>query len=209
MAVVTTIPEAGLGYRLYGDNTQVVSNFLERQLLQMPQAFTDFAQRVYSAVQNSYAYVNDTLTKFNIMARVDQSGTAFQNHYEVLSTFEQLQNANPTMQRWVMSHPETRQLYLDQNLDGYSGQYHNVFGKGVGENDYNWRRVMDSVLVHPETSDDSYVRRYHEDLIMGDTELNHRKKKVVLDTWNTMDLLLHEGDFDFTCKSQEPVKINR
>lgn len=208
MGTVVTIPEAALDYAIYGDNTHAISNYLMQQMQAMPQAFNSFATKVYNAMMTSYNYVTDAMTKHRLIGTLQQNGvTVIDNYIHEIKTMEELQNANPTMQRWVMCHPETRKLYLAQNIDGYSDTYRNIFGKGVGEDDYNYRRVYDGVLQDNGT--ESWIRHYHEELLPGDRKLDHHEKVCILSTHNLMDLVLRESDIDFTCKSTEPVKINR
>lgn len=208
MGIVVNVPQAGLDMILYGDKSNVVSNYLYQQMQAMPQTFNDFSQRVFNAMSTSYNYVNDKLTQYGILNKLQESGlVVIDNYYQELLTFQQLQNANLTMQRWVMAHPQIKQMYVDQNLDGYSGSYVNISGKCVGENDYNYRRVMDGAVI--PTDDGWVVKHYLEDLQIGDQELDHFKKSQVRNTWAAMDWFLETCNFDFTLKSDTPVKFNK
>lgn len=208
MGVVVNVPEAGLDFVLYGDKSNVISNYLYNQMQALPQAYNEFSERVRNAMSASYNYVNDKLTQYGILNQIQNSGLKIvDNYYEELLTFQQLQNANLTMQRWVMAHPQIRQMYVDQNLDGYSETYKNISGKDVGEKDYNYRMVMDGGLI--PTDDGWIVKHYIEDLQIGDRELNHFEKVKIRNTWEAMDWFLATSNFDFTCKSTEPVKFNK
>lgn len=208
MGIVLNISEPALDHVLYGDKSQVVGNYLAMQLQNLPPAFNDFTQRVYNSVQNTYNYVTDKLTQYGILNQLQQQGVqSVGNYYMQLDSFQQLQEANVTMQRWVMSHPELRQHYLDQNLDGYSEEYNNVFGNGIGVNDYNYRRVMDGVPV--DYDDHFTVNYYLEDLMEGDRELDHYEKTLILHTYDTIDWLLRTEKFDFTVNTESPPKINK
>ena len=102
MGIVVNVPQAGLDMILYGDKSNVISNYLYQQMQAMPQAFNDFSQRVFNAMSTSYNYVNDKLTQFGILNKLQESGlVVIDNYYQELLTFQQLQNANLTMQRWV------------------------------------------------------------------------------------------------------------
>lgn len=208
MGMVVTIPEAALDYAIYGDNSHTVSNYLATQMQQMPQMFNALSSRIYDAMMTSYNYVTDVMTKHRLIGTLQNNGLhTVENYISPLTTVEQLQQATPVMQRWVMSHPEVRQLYLQQNIDGYSDSYHNVFGKGVGEDDYNYRRVMHGVL-----QDDGvhmYTKHYEEELIVGDRMLDHHEQVGILSTYDAIDSILASSDIDFTCNSTQPSKINR
>lgn len=209
MGIVHTIPEAAMDYVLYGDNSSVVSDYIQQQLAAMPVAFNAFTQRIRDAAVASYNYLNDTMVKYGIINSLQGSNVNIVDNYiHEINSFEGLQQANPVMQRWIMAHREVRQLYIDQNVDGYSDTYQNVFGKEVGEDDYNYRRVMSGRFV--DLPDGSYKRSiYMDDLMPGDRELEYHEKVAIRSTWEHIDNLLAECKFDFTCNSETPVKINR
>lgn len=208
MGVVVNVPEAGLDYVLYGDKSNVISNYLYNQIQQLPQAYNEFSDRIRNAMTASYNYVNDKLTQYGILNQLQNNGVkVVDNYYEELLTFQHLQNANLTMQRWVMAHPQIKQMYVDQNLDGYSETYKNISGKTVGEDDYNYRLVMDGGLI--PTNDGWVVKHYLEDMQIGDRELTHFEKVRVRNTWEAMDWFLSTSQFDFTLKSDTPVKFNK
>lgn len=205
---VYNIPEAGLDMVLYGNKSNILSNYLYNQMQALPQAYNEFSERIRNAMITSYNYINDKLTQYGILNQLQNSGIKIiDNYYEELLTFQQLQNANLIMQRWVMAHPQIKQMYIDQNLDGYSGTYKNISGKTVGENDYNYRLVMDGGLI--PTQDGWIVKHYYEDLQIGDRELSHFEKVRIRNTWEAIDWFLSTSNFDFTLKSDQEVKFNK
>ena len=204
MGIVLNVPQAGLDYVLYGDKSNLVKGYLEQQLAAVPAAFNQFTQRVYDSLNASYQWVNDAMTKYNIFNRLRNSGVNIvDNYFQELLSFDQLQTANPTMQRWVMAHPVVRSMYLDNNIEGYPDSYVNVFGSGVGVDDYNYRRVMDGVIQ--DTEDGFKVEHYIDDLLPGDRELNHNEKVVVLNTWDAVSWIVENCDFDFTTTSKKKI----
>lgn len=207
MGQVYNIPEAGLDMILYGNKSNVISNYLYNQMQSLPQVYNEFSERIRNAITASYNHVNDKLTQFGILNQLQNSGLkVIDNYYEELLTFQQLQNANLTMQRWVMAHPKIKQMYIDQNLDGYSGTYKNISGKTIGENDYNYRLAMDGGLI--PTEDGWVFNNYLEDLQIGDRELTHFEKVRIRNTWEAMDWFISTSKFDFTIKSDTPVIMN-
>lgn len=204
---IYNIPEAGVDLLLYGDKSNIVSNYLYNQMQALPQAYNEFSERIHNVMTTSYNYVNDKLIKYGILNQLYNNGLrVIDNYYEELLTFQQLQNANLIMQRWVMAHPQIKQMYINQNLDGYSETYKNISGKITGENDYNYRLVMDGGLV--PTGDGWIFKHYFEDLQIGDRELTHFEKVRIRNTWEAMDWFLSTSKFDFTLKSDIPTKMN-
>lgn len=207
MGQVIDVPEAGLDYVLYGNKSNIVGNYIMNQINSLPNVFNEFGQRIYNNLMTTYSFITDKLTQYGILNQLNKAGVAvIDNYTEELLTFQALQNANLTMQRWVMAHPLVRQDFLNQNIDGYSETYKNVFGKEVGEKDYNYRLLMDGVI---QDQDDSWViKHYEQDFMEGDRELDHYDKVKILNTWDAITWLHNNCVFDFTVKSEEPVKRN-
>lgn len=205
MGRVVNISEEALPIALFGDKSSIVSSYIQHQLQNLQPVFNDFSQRVYNSLINTYNFVNDKLVQWGIRRDIEKE---LQVNTDLsiceLNSFEALQKASITMQRWVMAHPEVRKLYLEQNIEGYSDSYKNVFGSHVGEEDYNFRRVMDGVIQDKE--DYFSIKFFNEDLYIGDKELSHDDKVKILHTWSAIDLVLKSG-FDFTSVSKDK-KIN-
>lgn len=207
MGQVLRISEPALDMVLYGNKSELINNYLVQQMQHIKPAFNEFSNRIYQNLQTSYNFINDKLVQYGILNQLQSQGVqVVDNYYMELNNFHALQNANLTMQRWVMSHPAVRQLYLDQNIDGYSDTYKNVFGKGVGEDDYNHRRVMDGVVQ--DDGNGYVIKHYIEDLMPGDKELSHYEKVQILHTYDTINHIVTSCKFDFTIKSDEPIKRN-
>jgi hypothetical protein len=208
MGIVLDVPEAGVDYVLYGDKSNIVANYVQKQMQEIPHAFNEFSERIQTSLSNSYNYLTDKLTKTGILQRIQNQGVQIENnYYEFLNSFEKLQSANTVMQRWVMAHPTVKRYYIGQNLDGYSDTYIDISNGEIGESDYNYRRVMDGVVIDDE--DRLVYKHYIDDLLEGDRELEHYEKDVILNTWNCIDWILDNCDFDFTNNSEEPTKINK
>jgi len=208
MGKVISLSEPSLDAFLYGNKGNILNSYLMQQMQNVQPAFNEFSQRVFNAIQSSYNFVNDKLTQYGILNELSNKGLmALDNHFAAIDTFEGLQQASLTMQRWIMCHPELRQLYVDQNVDGYSDTYRPLYGKEVKENDYDYRRVMDGVIV--DSNDSFKYSFYMDELIGADRELNHFEKVQILHTHDYIDHVLNTCSFDFTSKSKKPPKINR
>lgn len=209
MGRVLNLSPSGCDMYLYGDKSNVLNNYLLQQMQTVQPAFNEFSQRVYNAIQNSYNFITDKLTQYGILNELQNKGLmALDNHFAILNSFEALQNANLTMQRWVMCHPDIRQLWLDQNVDGYSESYTPIYGKeGVKYNDSDYRRLMDGVVV--DTPDSFKYSIFLDTMFNADRELTHYEKVQILHTHDAIDHILNSCKFDFTVKTDNPVKINR
>lgn len=117
-------------------------------------------------------------------------GSTTVNTDRILGLFEinQFQGASVEMQRWVMASPVIRELYHDQRCEGYSDTYVDVEPGLVGEDHYDYRRVMDGVMHI--TDDDWYVKTYVEELKEGDRDLTHSEQVDIQNTWSKLEYLV-------------------
>lgn len=114
-----------------------------------------------------------------------------------LESLEEVQTANNLMQRWVMAHPTTRNLYLQNRCDGYGESYENVQGDHVGAAQFDYRRVMTGVMITPE-QDNAYFNLYHDHMSVNDANLSVSEQLDILSTWNLLDRLFEDQDEDPT-----------
>lgn len=113
------------------------------------------------------------------MASIDRYGYIME-----YVTIEQCQTASIYMQRWLMAEPNIKEAYLKQRIDGYSETYSPIT-KYFGEEDYDYRRVMDGVGF--ECSKEGWiVKHYGEDLLDNDRVLEHDEKLILINTWDLM-----------------------
>lgn len=210
MATIVRTSAAGMDYALYGDKSHIVASYIQEQLAHMPAFASSYGQSIQSSIQDSYNYLTNSAIKHNIMQTLHQVNIDLgESVICELRTFEELQNANLTMQRWLMTDPFMRQLYLDQNIAGYDGTYINVSENRIGDRDYNYQLAMSGVPV--ELEDGSVrVRFYHaeDELLEGDRKLNHHEKITIQRTWANARFIAQEMGFDFTSRSEVPTKIN-
>jgi hypothetical protein len=197
MGVVLTIPEASVDYVLYGDNRQTVATYLSNQLSQLPSHFNEFGNRMIETVKRTYNYLTDELLHRTIQNKAQQVSAYLDNAgIYACNSFDELQNASVSMQRWIMANPNLRKVYLAQNCDGYSNTYVNLSKTDIGQTHYDYRRVMHGIPVSTDTGFN--VHFYDEDLELGDRKLSHLEVKSILTTWETIDLILGDTKFDFT-----------
>lgn len=140
--------------------------------------------------------IDDAMRKMRAAGR--QVASVFQsNVIRELSTIGELQNPPSCMRHLMMACPEVRTAYLNQTIDGYSGQYVNAHGNAVGEEHYDYRRVMDGIVT--ETKDGFKASLYLEEVHEGD-ELYFDQQVEVLQTWAQLRIKLQEGRDDPTSR---------
>ena len=96
-----------------------------------------------------------------------------------------------------MANPVVRQTYHEQKCDGYSDTYIDNQPSAIKETHYDYRRVMDGVVVDKD-NDGWSVKFYPDDLHDGDRELVHGEKVDILHSWDIIEMFMKAGDKDPT-----------
>lgn len=106
-----------------------------------------------------------------------------------LTTISEIQSAKPIMQRYVMAFPDIRQIYHKQLCDGYSDTYHDHEPTVIGDDHYDYRRVMNGIVqdtVDADGNPNFKISYYLEDIREGDRELTAEEQFVILDVWDVV-----------------------
>lgn len=131
------------------------------------------ALRYVEAVRNklTYNWGNDTIRRLN--------------------TIEEIQQAKPVMQRWVMAHPEVRRHYHEGGISAYEGKY-SYETKDWGRDVRDYRAVTNGIIMT-----DSMGHTFSTEYIESDSVvdlLTLVEKANILGTWTELDKLFASGD---------------
>lgn len=209
MGRVVNLTPGALKVSLFGDNSEYMGDYLQYQMQNMGHVLGDMGGGLYETLTNSYEYVTDSLRRYSIRNELEREGVVELDYYfEDINSFEGLQNANMVMQRWIMAEPLVKKTYLDQNLDGYGGEYVNVSGDTYGEEDYDYRRVTNNMVMVDEVTGKESLITYIDELIPGDKELDFYDQTHILETWKTIRHIMKTSKHDFTKDSEKPERMN-
>lgn len=182
---------------LYPEQNPNNDYYIRNQLCNFTSTLTDVGRRFMEEAKNVYEAYNS----FEALNAAKMALRAARNMFRpdtimYLDELESLQTAKPIMQRWIMAQPDIRELYLEQRCAGYPDSYYNVFGNAIRDDHYDFRRVMDAVVV--DNDDGWYVRYYPDDLLDGDKDLSHIEKVDILSTWDIVRMFVEQGSKDPT-----------
>lgn len=177
---------------IYSESHPNVINYLSNQynrfadtLTAPARAFMEKGKEVFEHFHNSDAmrYARSVVQKFSGNNEVANTDT-IQSIFEL----ERFQNANLTNQRWIMANPVVRKMYCDQTIDGYSSTYFDVEPGAIGVNHYDYRMVMDGMMVVEK--DDWKIVQYMDQLKEGDRELMLEEKVDIRHNWDYVEYLI-------------------
>lgn len=173
-----------------------LTGFLSQQLDQ-------FSAQVNQGAQHYVELARQTFDSFNsseamrlakaVKRKVDSLWTK-EGIYPMLDIGE-IQNANLTMQRWIMAEPTIRKMYQQQRCEGYSDTYVDMHPGDVGEQHYDYRRVVDGIVV--EQDDELVSVQYFDEIKEGD-ELDIDEQVAILRTWDSIKNAIDENKEDPT-----------
>lgn len=174
----------------YGQQNPVNLGYFQQQLQNIGHGLNEQAQAFYKDAHQIYDKFTNSDAVRMMRSAMKSAATLFNdNIIRPLSHIDEFQNASYQMQRWNMANPAIRQLYIDQKCDGYSDTYiDNEPGK-VGDQHYDYRRVMNDVVVVCEDGEE-YYKTYYEDLLPNDRELTIDEKSDILSTWDIMNMFV-------------------
>lgn len=114
-----------------------------------------------------------------------------------LSNMGAQQRAEGLMRDYIMANPVIMQLYLDNQISGYNGEFSN-FCTGIAEDNYFYRNATHG-LVMLETVDDipKANRTYHTDS-MAKGNLSFRERVNIQRTWEASNMHVANTLFDNT-----------
>lgn len=186
---------------LYGEQSQKNMNFFTNQMQMLSQPLMQANAFFAQTAQNLYDQFNgsEALRIARAAMRAVQ-GVFMRDQIQYLDTLTHCQVAPVTMQRWVMANPVVRQMYHNQEIDGYSETYTDVEPNKVGEDHYDYRRVIDGVVRFDSTDSDVAweVTSYCEELREGDRNLELFEKADILNTWDIIEHFVKHGKSDPT-----------
>ena len=210
MAMVLTGGHDAFSSLVYGQPDPSFSNFIQQFNHVAPQYVLPAAQQFFESMRGTFKTFDENMVVRRSKATIRKMANLWQLDGIVpLQNMGQFQQASPTMQRWVMACPDVRNLYLQDNIDGYTDTYVNTSGKRVGEQDYHYQLAMSGVPVDNADGTET-VRFYHaeDELYPGDRKLDHHEKVSIQHTWRNARSLIHDMGFDFTNQSETPTRIN-
>jgi len=193
MAIVIDGGMRAVDALFYPQQNPVNLQFIQNQMSNVAQNLGNFGKAFFERSSQAAAQIFNVEAMRQLTRQLVRTSKEFftdGNRVVPLETYEELQLASTVMQRWVMAEPEIRKAYLDQRIDGYSDTYMNVFENKIKDDHYDYRRVMDGVVLDEE---DHYVKFYIDELFEGDRELNHDEKVDILSTWDIARHFLHAG----------------
>lgn len=179
---------------LFPDASPETKSWLAEQFQRGQERLSELGRQVFTQATQLYQSMNDPSLMRQARALTRGVKNLFHpNAIVPLDTVEAVQAATPVMQRYLMAQPSLRKLYHQQRCDGYSDSYVDVDPGVRGEAHYDYRRVMNGIVVDyvKEDGEDGWKSvMYPDDLREGDRELESDERFIVLRGWDLVEAAL-------------------
>lgn len=184
--------------------TQEAKQWVAGQLNHGLDQLTDLGRTYYDrALKDHRVFFDGKLERMARRITRAVKSLSHSNAIVPLRTVEELQSARPAMQRYIMANPNLRALYHKQLCDGYSDTYRDLEPTKIGEDHYEYRRVMNGIVqdaIDPESGEKTWMATYYfDDLHEGDRELDAEEQFDILDAWDACDVAV--------CRRFDPTDI--
>ena len=185
---------------VYGQPNPSIYDFIGRHTEQVSQNMTHAAQAFMASAKDVYRRVTESEAMRRAKAATRRVNSMWQRHgIYGLTSMAQMQNANPDMQRWMMAQPQVREMFHRQECDGFSDTYVDLHPGKVGEEHYDYRRVMNGIVQLTEKTGWE-ATTYLEDLLPDDVELDLEDQVDILQTWEFLKQAMLDREDDPTSK---------
>lgn len=185
----------------YGEQNPNNLNYFKSHLQNIGDTLTDFGKQFYADAGAIYDRFNGSAAMQIVRNVTRAAKTLFQpNIIKSLFEIDEFQTSSTVMQRWIMANPTVRELYQAQGCDGFSDSYVDMHPNAIKESHYDYRRVMDGVIVDSEEESDEpwFVKHYADEILDDDKELDINDKVDIMITWERIENYLRTGKKDPT-----------
>jgi len=181
--------DQGFNALLYGTPDENKLNYLQNNLTTAYQALGNAGSSFMSTMQTVYDRFNSA-EAINKAKSFIYGATGHVSDHLIYPIREEamIGQANITMQRYIMAHPEVAKLNDKSMCNGFEGTYFNM-NSGSTIPVIEYRDVMDGMLEYEEDGSGMYTFYSSSDA----TELEIIDKISILKTWNTVESLLNKG----------------
>ena len=178
----------------FGEASQRSVAYVQRELDRAGSVLTDLGRLGWETARETF----DRFSGESAMRRAREISRRLGWMYQKdcirpLTSLREFQSAQPIMQRWIMANPELREYHLRQECNGYEKTYVDIDPGRIGENHYDYRRVMNGVVQTDDEEKPFYSIYLGDELLDGDRELDIVEKVDILASWNYLRAIIAEG----------------
>lgn len=113
-----------------------------------------------------------------------------------LTTIQAIQTAPPIMVDWIMSHPEIRKMYHNQEIAGFDDYYHDPYPGQHDDDFFKYREAINGVFMETGNGEEMVATWYMDEF--DDSTLDFSDQVDIIDTWQAVLAYIKQGKEDPT-----------
>ena len=181
-------------YCLYPETPKTFTNYLQQNMASLSDRLGGLNNSFVDMTRKMFAKNNDEKALAAARSIAEAGKMLFDmNIIQLLMSIQDIQNAKPLMQRFIMAMPEMTQLHNDQKIESYFGSFVDQENGAVGENRLDYRKVMDGIVTINTEGYTSWTHYYDDPISDGDVELTVRNQFNILETWDSLAAAIAQG----------------
>lgn len=184
---------------VFGEQHSGTYNFIRDQVENLTPALTEAGKRFMANSRELFDKLAGETAMNTLRAAKRMWGGMWRpNIINKLWSYEDIQSAQPIMKRYIMANPHVREAYQEQRIAGYDGTYKDPFADDTIENHYDYRRVMNGVVVD-SVEHDYTVTNYYDEPMYGDSDkMDFLDQLDIIYTWERVVDMIKNGGKDPT-----------
>lgn len=146
--------------------------------------FASHIQKRYDEIMSSSSiqYIKNLKNRLNSLWETDC--------IRFLPTIEKIQQAPPSMYRYILAQPDLRRLYQNNGLSAYDNKYVDNYPNTINKTHFDYRRVTEGMIM--DIDGEVGYTHYYENVADYDI-LDIIQKTSILGTW---DIIQHNLEND-------------
>lgn len=188
---VITAGYDSLGSVLFGQPNQATVSYFDSVRERIQQKAGAYRDDFVVASKQIYDNIYSSRALELSRAAINKAGSLFTpDVIKQLKTITEFQTAKPVMQRFIMANEVVRHKWQDGRCEGYGDNYFDSDPGKIGEDHYDYRRVMSGFVREEKGRDDLFIREYFEELREGDEQLTAFEKLDIHNSWGNIEVMM-------------------
>lgn len=190
---------------VFGRPDQSLKSWIQTGFQNFSQAVGNNIDQSFQKVQELYQYAISAAREASVdLLRTRMDSQWRQDTIIRMRTLDEIQTAQPIMQRWLMANPLLRTHYLNGEVSAWEGNYAST-DPGIGHNHYDYRCVMDGIMTRDKEGEGEVTTHFYEDKRKAEDNLTMAQKAVIISSWDRLEAHLDESDVDPTSWLNETI----
>lgn len=181
---------------LYGETSPRMRDFLREKTQQLQDYARERGYAIMDRVRDGWDRYHSSAALRRERAILERAGDTYYTRDSVreLYTLTEIQQASPTMQRYILADHYVKRRFEDQRTEGYGGDYHDIDPGRYGNDNYHYRRMNDGLV---EVSEEGYrFSEYYEILKGDDRRLYPDEVTAISRTLTRVRAIMAKGEED-------------